>query len=153
MFFEQTKGVTMTLTDQKRADMSAAAMWDNDHASKFLGIELLSVGKGIAEMRLNVKAQHCNGHNICHGGFIFTLADSAFAFACNSYNEITVAHHNTITFVNAGQLGDVLVANAREVSKSGRNGIYDVDVTNQNAMLIASFRGCSRTIKGQNFPE
>ena len=143
----------MTFTDQERADRSATAMWDNDRASKFLGIELLSVGKGIAEMRLGVEAKHCNGHNICHGGFIFTLADSAFAFACNSYNEATVAQHNTITYVNAGRLGDELVATAREISKSGRNGIYDVDVTNQNGSLIASFRGCSRTIKGQNFPE
>lgn len=143
----------MTFTDQERADLSATAMWDNDRASKFLGIELLSVGKGIAEMRLDVEAKHCNGHDICHGGFIFTLADSAFAFACNSYNEATVAQHNTITFVNAGRLGDELVATAREISKSGRNGIYDVDVTNQNGSLIASFRGCSRTIKGQNFPE
>ena len=143
----------MTFTDQERADLSATAMWDNDRASKFLGIELLSVGKGIAEMRLRVEAKHCNGHDICHGGFIFTLADSAFAFACNSYNEATVAQHNTITFVNVGRLGDELVATAREISKSGRNGIYDVDVTNQNGSLIASFRGCSRTIKGQNFPE
>lgn len=143
----------MTFTDQERADLSATAMWDNDRASKFLGIELLSVGKGIAEMRLDVEAKHCNGHDICHGGFIFTLADSAFAFACNSYNEATVAQHNTITFVNAGRLGDELIATAREISKSGRNGIYDVDVKNQNGSLIASFRGCSRTIKGQNFPE
>lgn len=143
----------MTLTDQERADLSAAAMWDNDRASKFLGIELVSVGKGIAEMRLSVEARHCNGHDICHGGFIFTLADSTFAFACNSYNEATVAQHNTITFVTAGQLGDTLTAHAKEISKSGRNGIYDVDVTNQDGTLIASFRGCSRTIKGQNFLE
>ena len=143
----------MTLSNQERADLSAAAMWDNDRASKFLGIELVSVGKGISEMRLNVEARHCNGHDICHGGFIFTLADSAFAFACNSYNQATVAQHNTITFVNAGQLGDTLTAKAREVSKTGRSGIYDVDVTNGDGTLIASFRGCSRTIKGQNFPE
>ncbi len=143
----------MTLTDQERADLSAAAMWDKDSASKFLGIELVSVGKGVAELRMAVQPHHCNGHNICHGGFIFTLADSAFAFACNSYNQVTVAQHNTITFVSAGQLGDTLIARAHEVSKTGRSGIYDVDVTDTEGTLIASFRGCSRTIKGQNFPE
>ena len=143
----------MTLSDQDRAERSAEAMWANDRASKFLGIELVSVGKGVAQMQMAVEAHHCNGHDICHGGFIFTLADSAFAFACNSYNQATVAQHNTITFVAAGQLGDMLTAKAKEVSKTGRNGIYDVDVTNQDDVLIASFRGCSRTIKGQNFPE
>ena len=143
----------MTLTDQERADLSAAAMWDNDRASKFLGIELISVGKGAAQMRMKVESQHCNGHDICHGGFIFTLADSAFAFACNSYNQATVAQHNTISFVSAGQLGDMLSADAREVSKTGRSGVYDVEVTNQDGILIAAFRGCSRTVKGQNFPE
>ncbi|WGI21935.1 hydroxyphenylacetyl-CoA thioesterase PaaI [Amylibacter sp. IMCC11727] len=143
----------MTLSDQDRAERSADAMWANDRASKYLGIELLSVGKGVAQMQMAVESHHCNGHDICHGGFIFTLADSTFAFACNSYNQATVAQHNTITFVAAGQLGDTLTATAKEVSKTGRNGIYDVDVTNQDGVLIASFRGCSRTIKGQNFPE
>jgi acyl-CoA thioesterase len=143
----------MKLSDQERADRSATAMWNNDHASKFLGIELVSVGVGTSEMSMKVEPHHCNGHDICHGGFIFTLADSAFAFACNSYNQATVAQHNTITFVSAGQLGDTLTAHAREVSKTGRNGIYDVDVTSDTGKLIASFRGCSRTIKGQNFPE
>ncbi len=143
----------MTLSDQDRAERSADVMWANDRASKYLGIELLSVGKGVAQMQMTVESHHCNGHDICHGGFIFTLADSTFAFACNSYNQATVAQHNTITFVAAGQLGDTLTATAKEVSKTGRNGIYDVDVTNQDGVLIASFRGCSRTIKGQNFPE
>lgn len=141
------------LTDQERATQSAQAMWQNDKASKWLGLNLVSVAPGKAEMHMKVETHHCNGHDICHGGFIFTLADSCFAFACNSYNQATVAQHNTITFVNAGRKGDVLTAKATEVSRSGRNGIYDVSVKNQNNMLVASFRGCSRTIKGQNFPE
>jgi acyl-CoA thioesterase len=143
----------MPITDQQRADRSATAMWANDRATEWLGVELISVGKGVAEMHMKVKPHHCNGHNICHGGFIFTLADTAFAYACNSYNQATVAQHNTITFVTAGKQDDLLIAKATEVSKTGRNGIYDVNVTNEAGTLIASFRGCSRTIKGQNFPE
>ena len=143
----------MSITDQERADQSAAAMWANDRATEWLGVELISVGKGVAEMHMKVEPHHCNGHNICHGGFIFTLADTAFAYACNSYNQATVAQHNTITFVNVGKQDDLLIARATEISKTGRNGIYDVNVTNQAGALIASFRGCSRTIKGQNFPE
>lgn len=143
----------MSITEQQRAEYSAAAMGANDKASAFLGISLVSVGPGVAKMQMPVSENHCNGHGICHGGFIFTLADSCFAFACNSYNQSTVAQHNTITYVAAGKLGDLLTAEAQEISRSGRSGIYDVLVKNDGGDIIASFRGCSRTIKGQNFQE
>ena len=143
----------MSITEQERAEQSAAAMSANDEASRWLGIELVSVGPGSAKMQMNVERHHCNGHNICHGGFIFTLADSCFAFACNSYNQTTVAQHNTISFIASGKKGDVLIAEATEVSKRGRSGVYDVLVKTARGELIATFRGCSRTIKGQNFQE
>lgn len=102
---------------------------------------------------MKVAAHHCNGHAICHGGFIFTLADSAFAFACNSHNLTTVAHQNAITFCAPAREGDTLVAKAIEVVRAGRSGVYDVTVTNQDDTVIAVMRGNSRTIKGTNFEE
>lgn len=141
------------MTPKERAERSTAAMWANDKASAWLGLSLESTDEGRAVMSLTVAPHHCNGHNICHGGFIFTLADSAFAFACNSRNQATVAQHNTISFVAPGQLGDVLTATAREIALNGRSGITDVTVTNQDGKLIAEFRGASRAIKGQNFDE
>ncbi len=104
-------------------------------------------------MTLKVEKHHTNGHDICHGGVIFSLADSAFAFACNSYNKLAVAQHNTISFIAPGVLGDVLTATAREVSLRGRNGIYDVSVTRGDGTVIAEMRGCSRVIAGQHFEE
>jgi phenylacetic acid degradation protein PaaD len=100
-----------------------------------------------------VAERHANGHGICHGGITFALADSAFAFACNSRNQSTVAQHNMISYLAPGRLGDVLTATATELSLTGRSGIYDVKVTNQNAIVIAEFRGFSRAIKGQLFEE
>lgn len=143
----------MAISEQERAERSAQAMWSTDAASKWLGVSLESVAPGQAVMQMTVAKHHCNGHGICHGGFIFTLADSCFAFACNSYNQTTLAQHNTISFIAPGRLGDVLTATAHEVSKTGRSGIYDVAVKNAEDVLIATFRGCSRTIKGQNFDE
>jgi acyl-CoA thioesterase len=143
----------MAMTPQQRAERSAVAMWAADDASKWLGAELDAVGPGSARMSMKVEKHHTNGHDICHGGFIFTLADSAFAFACNSYNRTTVAQQNSISFVAPGRLGDTLTAEAAEVALSGRSGIYDVIVTNQDGDVIAVMRGCSRTIKGVNFEE
>lgn len=97
------------------------------------------------------RKHHTNGHGICHGGFTFTLADSAFAFACNSYNQVVVAQHNWISFIAPAALGDRLMAQAREITRSGRSGLYDVRVTNQGGKLIAEFRGASRAMKGQHF--
>ena len=96
---------------------------------------------------------HLNGHRICHGGYIFTLADSAFAFACNSYNQVTVAQQNSITYVNSGQPGERLTARAVESARNGRSGVYDVVVTGGDGRNVALFRGLSRTIKGQIFEE
>lgn len=139
------------MTPQEIAERSAAAMWARDDASKWLGASLDAVGPGTATMSMTVERHHTNGHDICHGGFIFTLADSAFAFACNSYNQVVVAQHNTISFIAPGALGDRLTADAKEVSRNGRSGLYDVHVTNQDGKLIALFRGASRAIKGQHF--
>ncbi|GLS28913.1 phenylacetic acid degradation protein PaaD [Mesorhizobium albiziae] len=128
-------------------------MWARDDASKWLGANLDFVGPGTASVSMTVEKHHTNGHDICHGGFIFTLADSAFAFACNSYNQIAVAQHNTISFIAPGALGDRLTADAREISRTGRSGLYDVRVTNQDGRLIAEFRGASRVIKGVHFED
>ncbi len=143
----------MTLSPKDRAEKSAAAMWDSDQASKWAGMSIETVDEGHATLALTVEPHHCNGHGICHGGVIFLLADSAFAFACNSRNQATVAQHNMISFVAPGRLGDQLRAEAREVSLTGRSGLYDVSVRNQEGQLIAEMRGCSRAIKGQLFSE
>jgi acyl-CoA thioesterase len=136
-----------------RAQTSAAVMWADDNASKWAGMTLSHVDEGTATLELTVQAHHCNGHGICHGGVTFMLADSAFAYACNSRNQSTVAQHNLISFLSPGRLGDQLSATAVEMSLTGRSGIYDVTVTNQNGQKIAEFRGMSRAIKGQLFQE
>jgi acyl-CoA thioesterase len=141
------------MTAEEIARRSAEAMWARDDASKWLGARLDAVGPGTASLSMKVEKHHTNGHDICHGGFIFTLADSAFAFACNSYNQIAVAQHNTISFIAPGFRGDRLTAQAREISRSGRSGLYDVRVTNQDGRLIAEFRGASRVIKGVHFED
>ena len=141
------------MTPKERARKSAQAMWENDKASKWIGMQISNMDEGIASLNLTVQDHHCNGHGICHGGIIFSLADSAFAFACNSRNQATVAQHNTISYIAPGQLGDTLTADAREVSLSGRNGIYDVTVINQDNKKIAEFRGMSRAINGNLFQE
>tara|TARA_R110002110_G_scaffold211304_1_gene424002 strand:+ start:24247 stop:24672 length:426 start_codon:yes stop_codon:yes gene_type:complete len=141
------------MTPQERAEKSAKAMWSNDEASQWIGLHLEDTNEGTAIVSLDVEKHHCNGHGMCHGGIIFALADSAFAFACNSRNQATVAQNNAITYILPGQLGDHLTAKATEVSLSGRNGIYDVFIFNQSNQLIATFRGHSRAIKGQLFQE
>ncbi len=141
------------MTPEDRAKRSADAMWTTDQASKWLGMSLDRVGPGTCTMSMTVAEHHCNGHLICHGGFTFTLADSAFAFACNSYNQNAVAQQNAITFCAPGRLGDVLTARAVEVTRAGRSGVYDVTVTNQDGTVIAVMRGNSRTIKGSHFQE
>ena len=128
-------------------------MWASDRASNWFGMRLKDVNEGAATLELDVEKHHCNGLGICHGGVTFALADSAFAFACNSRNQATVAQHNTISYVAAARLNDRLSATAREVSLTGRSGIYDVTVTNQDGTVIAIFRGCSRAVRGQLFEE
>ena len=138
---------------QSIAERAAQAMWDNDKASQGLGMEIVTISPGQCTMRMAVRDDMVNGLDVCHGGFIFTLADSAFAFACNSYNQMTVAQHCAVTFHAPGKRGDTLTATASEVTRQGRSGLYDIMVHASDGTLIATFRGHSRAIKGQHFQE
>lgn len=141
------------MTPKERAEKAAAAMWGRDRASQWAGMALVEVDEGLATLELQVADHHCNGHGICHGGVTFMLADSAFAFACNSRNRSTVAQHNVISYVAPAKSGDHLTARATEQSLTGRSGIYDVTVTNQDNVKIAEFRGFSRAIGESVFDE
>ena len=134
--------------EQAVAEASAAAMWDEDAASQALGMKLIAVAPGSAVITMTIRDDMVNGHGICHGGYIFAVADSAFAFACNTYDQVTVAAAADITFVRAASLGDELTASAAEQVRYGRSGIYDVAVTDQHGDMVAVFRGRSRTIGG-----
>ena len=138
---------------QERAERSAAAMFANDRASPGLGMKIDEIAPGRAVLSMPVREDFLNGHDICHGGFIFTLADSAFAFACNSYNQLAVAQENQITFMRPGRKGDLLTAEAVEVDRPGRSALYDVIVRNQAGDIIAAMRGLSREVKGRHFEE
>ncbi len=140
------------MTPDEVARRSAAAMWAGDAASRGLGMELVAVAPGRASLRMTVRADMVNGHAIGHGGLTFTLADSAFAFACNSYNRSTVAAGAEISFLLPTRLGDVLVADAVERSRVGRDGVYDVLVTAGDE-VVAVFVGRSKEIGGTLFPE
>lgn len=143
-----------TITPQERARGVGTTMWANDIASKdTMGMELLSVEPGRALIRMAVKRLHLNGHGICHGGFIFTLADTTFAFACNSHNKNAVAAGCSIEFLRPTHEGDVLTCEGVEQTLSGRHGIYDMKVTNQRGETVALFRGKSAVIQGTVFPE
>ena len=139
------------LSPDDLARACADAMWGEDQASQGLGMEIVEIKAGQATLAMTIQPHMVNGHGIAHGGFIFTLADSAFAFACNTHNERAVAAQGNISFIRPGKLGDVLVATAREISRSGRSGIYDVRVTADD-VVIAEFRGHSRTIGGTWLP-
>ena len=138
-----------TLDAQQIAEATRDAMWANDRASKSLGMQLVAVGPGSATLTMLVRDDMLNGHDLCHGGLIATLADSAFAFACNAYNEVTVASGFDVNLLAGARGGDLLSASAREVAKSGRTGVYDITVTNQRGETVAAFRGRSYTIKGK----
>jgi acyl-CoA thioesterase len=144
--------VKAALSSDDIARACAEAMWKEDDASKGLGMEIVEVRPGHATLAMTIGPHMVNGQRIAHGGFIFTLADSAFAFACNSHNERAVAAQGNITFIRPGKLGDRLVATAREISRSGRSGIYDVRVTTDEGAVIAEFRGHSRVIGGVWLP-
>ena len=141
------------LSADELAQACARIMWSQDLVPKSLGMNLGPVTSGRAELSMPVRHDMINGHDICHGGFIFTLADAAFAYACNGYNQFTVAQHCTISFVKSARVGQILTAAASEKIREGRSGIYDVTVTNEENVLIAEFRGLSRTLKGSFLPE
>ena len=143
--------VSAKLSPHDLARACADAMWKEDDASKGLGMEILEIRAGEATLAMTVQPNMVNGHGIAHGGFIFTLADSAFAYACNSHNHRAVAAQANISFIRPGKLGDRLIAVAREISRSGRSGIYDVRVT-VDGTAIAELRGHSRTIGGAWVP-
>jgi acyl-CoA thioesterase len=134
---------------QSLAERVAAEMFSRDRASQAMGMRIAKVGPGRAELTMPVRADMLNGHSTCHGGFIFTLADSAFAFACNSANMTTVASGCSIDFIAPAREGDVLTAIGEERSLSGRTGVYDIEVINQRGETVALFRGKSHRIKGQ----
>ena len=143
--------VKTTLSPDDLARACADAMWQDDDASKGLGMEIRQIRPGEATLTMTVKPQMVNGQGIAHGGFVFLLADSAFAFACNSHNERAVAAQCNISFIRPGKLGDLLIATAREISRTGRSGIYDVRVTVDDTP-IAELRGHSRTVGGAWVP-
>jgi acyl-CoA thioesterase len=137
---------------EETARRSAEAMWDGDAASQALGMRILGVGPGTATLEMTVREDMVNGHGIGHGGFTFSLADSAFAFACNSYNRRTVAHTCQVTYLAPTRLGDVLVAEATEREREGRDGVYDVVVRNADR-VVAEFVGTSKEIRGSLYEE
>ncbi len=142
------------MTDpQQLAEACAEAMFAKDYAAQHLGMTVEAVGPGTATVTMTIDERMINGHAICHGGLIFALADTAFAYACNAYNKVTVAQHCSVTFLAPAKLGDSLSAAAVERTLAGRSGIYDIRVTNQEGSLIAEFRGHSRTIQGALLPE
>jgi acyl-CoA thioesterase len=139
----------MTLTRQQIAERVRDGMYARDFAAQAAGIEVVDIAPGSATLTVTVRHDMLNGVATCHGGVIATLADTAFAYGCNSYDELTVASGFAIDFIAPGRLGDVLTARCAEVSKAGRTGVYDVTVENQRGERIAVFRGRSYTIKGR----
>lgn len=134
---------------QALAEAVGATMYARDSASQSLGMTLDAIAPGYARMSMPVRADMLNGHATCHGGFIFALADSAFAFACNSHNHVTVGAGCSIDYLSPGREGDVLTAAASEQTLAGKTGVYDVEVRNQDGRTIALFRGKSHRISGE----
>ena len=148
-----TKPSAASLTPTALAQACAQSMWADDRASQHFDMQIEHIDAGQATLSMTVREHMTNGHATCHGGVLFTLADSAFAFACNSYNQNAVAQMASISFLSPAFAGDRLTATAREVTRKGRSGIYDTKITNQNGDVIAEFRGHSRTVKGTHLPE
>jgi acyl-CoA thioesterase len=146
--------MSRSLTPQQLAERVGEVMFAVDAASKdFLQMELVACEPGRAVMRMRVREPMLNGHRICHGGLIFTLADSTFAFACNSHNKVTVAAGCSIEFLKPAHLDDVLTCEGVEQVLQGRHGIYDMRVRNQRDEVVALFRGKSTSIQGTVIPE
>jgi acyl-CoA thioesterase len=141
-------GQDHTASSQSLAERAAAALFERDRASQMLGMRLEGIQPGRARVAMRVRADMVNGHGVCHGGLVFALADSAFAFACNTGNESTVAAAASIDFLSAVHEGDELSAEARELWRTRRNGIYEITVTNQRGERVALFRGRSYRISG-----
>jgi acyl-CoA thioesterase len=140
------------LSPQEIAERSRDAMWSSDKASQALGIKIERIGPGSATLSMRVSETMVNGHGLAHGGYIFTLADSTFAFACNSYNQRCVAAHCHISYIAPGKLGMRLIAEGQERQRQGRSAIYDITVRDEaTGTSIAEFRGWSRTIEGTLF--
>ena len=133
---------------QALAELAGKTMYERDPASQALGMALAAIRPGYARMTMTVREDMLNGHRTCHGGYIFMLADSAFAFACNSHNHNTVGAGCTIEYLAPGQLGDLLTAEALEQALSGKTGVYDVKVANQDGRTVALLRGKSHRIGG-----
>lgn len=131
---------------QQIAQACADQMFDDDHASRNLGMSVEIIEPGVAEVRMTITQNMVNGHGTCHGGFIFMVADSAFGFACNAYDDVTVAAGADINYLCSAKLGEALVATARETQRGKRTGVYDVEVRNQDDRLIAVFRGRSAAL-------
>lgn len=141
-----------TSAAQSTAERAAAALYEGDRASQTLGVRIEAVAPGEVRVAMTVRPDMVNGHRICHGGLIFALADSAFAFACNSYGDNTLAAAASIDFLAPAREGDVLTANAKELWRAGRSGLYEITVTNQRGERIALFRGRSHRIDGRLIP-
>lgn len=141
------------MTPQQIAEQVREEMLAEDAATHWMGIAIREIGPGSCTADMTVRKEMVNGHGIAHGGLITTLADSAFAFACNAYNEVTVASGFDVNLLASARQGDVLTARAREISKSGRTGVYDIEVTNQHGEAVAAFRGRSYTMKGRAIVE
>lgn len=137
---------------QKIAEAAAEAIYARDRCAKMMGIEMVEVGPGHARFSMRVRPDMLNGYDTCHGGMTFTLADAAFAYACNSYNRLSVAQSCEIVFPAPAREGDVLTATAEERYMKGRTGVYDITVTNQDGEVVALFRGLSRMVKGEAVP-
>jgi acyl-CoA thioesterase len=136
-------------TPQQIAEAVREQMYANDRAARMLGIVVTAIAPGSATATMTVRDDLLNGHDICHGGLITTLADTCFAYACNAYDEVTVASGFTVDLLAPGRAGDLLTASAVEIAKGGRTGVYDITVTNQRGERLAAFRGRSYTIKGK----
>ncbi len=134
------------MDEMELARACAEQMFKDDQATRDLGMAVEIIGPGVAEARMTVTENMVNGYSICHGGFLFTLADSAFAYACNCYDDVTVAAGADIDFIFMARLGDELVATATETHRGRRSGIYDINIRNQDDVLIAVFRGRSKAL-------
>lgn len=142
---------TPTLTPQQVARRCADILWPEDNASQSMGMELVEVGPGTATLRMTIRPDMTNCHGTCHGAYIFAIADTAFAYACNSLNHRAVAAGADIDYLAPAHAGDTLTARGRAVQQGDRRGIYDIEVSNQEQQIVAVFRGRSARIKGQLF--